>query len=237
LNLELHQLRRGGIQHAIECRSNNKSRQNMLNCLDFMQDHALNNLLAPTGGIITHAQAVQAGINPHALTQAIHDGHLERIQRGVYRSTQTDIQPFETMLEVQLRIPYAIISHSSALAFHQLTTFIPKTIEISVPRNKYPPRLEYPRTKAHYLPNNLYQHGQEHHNQNGHTLNVYSAERTLADLLHQHKRHNDTLFTEGMKHYLQRNKPNIPALLEAARIRRIEPTMRDLLQVIPNAHT
>lgn len=197
-----------------------------------MERRALEQLSTQSSGFITYAQVIAAGLDPHALRAGVDAGWLERVQRGVYRLSNAGIQPFEAMLELQLRLPYAVISGSSALAVHGLTTFMPKIIEVSVPRNKHPPRLEYPRMTVSYLASAAYLHGQQTMDLGGASLTVYTMERTLADLLRESKRAGSTLFAEGFKAYLQRGPPKVRALLEAARVRRLEPAMRDLLEMI-----
>ena len=80
------------------------------------------------GGYLTRRQVDEAGLEPKLLSYLVAKGEAERVQRGVYRWTDAPLQTHEDLLEVSLRIPYGIICLASALAFHGLTTFIPKTI-------------------------------------------------------------------------------------------------------------
>lgn len=185
-------------------------------------------LLETHGGIFTVQQATQHGVSRQTLVRATKSRTLERVQRGVYRQIDAPIQAFETLLEVQLRIPFAVICQKSALAFHDLTTFIPKIVEISVPRERKIPKLEYPKVKVYFENNNIFQFGIEVHELRGQSLRVYSPEKTLMDLL---RRKQETLFVEGMKRYLLRPNRNLLTLLEAARVCRLEARIMDLLRV------
>jgi predicted transcriptional regulator of viral defense system len=202
----------------------------MLNCRYFVTDLSpnLEHLLETHGGILTVQQATKHGINRQVLVRAARAGTLERVQRGVYRQANAPIQAFESLLEVQLRIPFAVICQKSALAFHDLTTFIPKMVEISVPRHKKIPTLEYPKIKVYFENNAIFEFGIEVHGLRGQSLRVYSPEKTLMDLL---RRKQEVLFVEGMKRYLLRPNRNLLALLEAARVCRLESRVLDLLRV------
>ncbi len=189
---------------------------------------SLEHLLETHGGILTVRQASQNGINRQTLVRATQAGTLERVQRGVYRQADAPIEPFESLLEVQLRIPIAVICQKSALAFHDLTTFIPKIVEMSVPRDRKVPALEYPKTKVYFENKTIFEFGIEVHEIRGQSLRVYSPEKTLMDLL---RRKQDILFVEGMKRYLLRPNRNLIALLEAARVCRLEARVLDLLRV------
>ena len=102
-----------------------------------MED-TLNHLLSQSSGLITHKQATALGIDAHLLGRWVREGRLERVQRGVYRQVNAPPSGFEDLVEVQLRIPYAVVCLRSALSFHQLTTFIPKAVEIAVPQKARP---------------------------------------------------------------------------------------------------
>jgi predicted transcriptional regulator of viral defense system len=202
----------------------------MLKCSYFVTHlpPLLEHLLETYEGILTVRQATQHGINRQTLVRATKSGMLERVQRGVYRQADAPIEPFESLLEVQLRIPIAVICQKSALAFHDLTTFIPKIVEISVPRDKKIPALEYPKTKVYFENKTIFEFGIEVHTLRGQTLRIYSPEKTLMDLL---RRKQEALFAEGMKRYLLRPNRNLPTLLEAARVCRLEARVMDLLRV------
>lgn len=188
----------------------------------------LKNLAIHYGGILTIQQVETHGFNRQALVRASQAGWFERVQRGVYRLTDAPIQPFEAELEVQLRIPIAVIALGNALAFHGLTTFIPKVVEISLQHGNKAPKLEYPKVIVYYDPPVIHRHGIQTHVLHGQALQVYSPEKTLMDLL---RRKQDILFAEGMKRYLLNPKPDFPALVAAARVCKVEPQIINLLRV------
>ncbi|MFZ5990194.1 MAG: type IV toxin-antitoxin system AbiEi family antitoxin domain-containing protein [Deinococcota bacterium] len=185
-------------------------------------------------GYLTRKQVEAAGLKPHLLTQAVRAGQIERIQPGVYRQLEAPLQNHEDVLEVQLRIPYAVLCLGSALAFHGLTTYLPKWVEIAVPQKSRPPALNYPAIQVHYFSDRTYRYGLEQHDHFGHTLKVYSPEKTLVDLFRFRGQLGQELFAEGLKNYLNRRqpRPSIPKLLEAARVARVEGRLRSLLEVV-----
>jgi hypothetical protein len=135
---------------------------------------------------------------------------------------------------VQLRIPYAVACLATALAFHGLTTFIPKSIQVAVPRERKPPKLSYPPLEVFYFSPAQYEYGLEHHPLGKHQLKVYSPEKTLADLLRYRNQLGEDLFIEGLRNYLKRRnpRPDLSKLLQAAKICRVEKQLRPLLEVL-----
>jgi predicted transcriptional regulator of viral defense system len=191
----------------------------------------LETLFRRHGGYVTRRQVDEAGLEPHVLTTSVESGQSERVQRGVYRLLDAPLQNHEDLLEVSLRIPYGVVCLSSALAFHGLTTFIPKKIHLAVPQKRKPPRLEYPPLVIHYFSDSTYSYGIERYEVKGHSFQVYSIEKTLVDLFRLKEQ---TLFAEGLKNYLARRKPkaDLRELLKAARVHRVEKRLRPLLEVM-----
>jgi predicted transcriptional regulator of viral defense system len=198
------------------------------------EDKRLTTLFQKQGGLVTRKQVEKAGISPYLLTRWVRHSKAERLQRGVYRLVDAPLQSHESLIEVQLRIPYSVICLGSALAFHGLTMFIPKTVQIAVPRKRKPPKLEYPPLEVFYFADKFYNYGLESHTKAKHKLLVYSSEKTLCDLLRYKKQLGADLFNEGLKNYLSRKKPrpDVTKLLEAARICGVETKLRPLLEVL-----
>lgn len=198
------------------------------------ENRQLSKLFRQHGGMLTRQQVEAAGITPYLLTRWLRQGQVERLQRGVYRAVDSTMQPYEGLLELQLRIPYGVFCLGSALSFHNLTTFIPKRIQLAIPRKRKPPKLEYPPNEVFYFSEAQYHFGLERHTFQRHTLQVYCPEKTLADLLRYRHQLGQELFNEGLQNYLRRKKPrpDIQKLLEAAKVCRVEAVLRPLLEVM-----
>lgn len=191
----------------------------------------LETLFKRHGGYVTRRQVDEAGLEPHVLSHSVETGQSERVQRGVYRLSNAPLQNYEDLLEVSLRIPYGVVCLSSALAFHGLTTFIPKKIHLAVPQKRKPPKLKYPPLVIHYFSDSTYHYGVETYKVKTHEFKVYSIEKTLVDLLRLKEQ---ALFAEGIKNYLARRKPkpDLRELLKAARVGRVEKRLRPLLEIL-----
>ena len=185
-------------------------------------------------GLVTRHQVVEAGLHPRVLGQWAEAGQAERVQRGVYRATENAGFTHDGLVEVQLRMPYAVICLASALDFHRLTTFIPKHVYLAIPRNRADPKLEYPPTWVFYYPAAIYTYGVEEHPTPAGNLRVYSLEKTLADLLRYESKLGIDFFYEGLKTHLckTKNRPNVAGLLEAAKICGVYPKMLETLQLL-----
>lgn len=194
--------------------------------------HRLETLFLEHGGLLRVGQLKAAGIDPHVLLDWLERGRAERLSRGVYQSLEMLPHSYGELLEVQLRIPYALPCLLSALAFHGLTTIQPPRLYFAVPRNRTFPSLEAPPLERFYFPEQMYGYGQQVNTLEGHSLTLYSPEKTLADLLKYAPRLGREPFIEGLKTYLKRPQPRLEALLEAARVCRVEGKMREALELL-----
>ncbi len=91
-------------------------------------------------GLFTARQAADEGVSYPALSMLARRGRLERPARGVYRfpiwPTDDREQYFLGLLWLQANrtLPWAVISHESALELYGLTNLNPAVIHVSVPR-------------------------------------------------------------------------------------------------------
>ncbi|WP_299426563.1 type IV toxin-antitoxin system AbiEi family antitoxin domain-containing protein [uncultured Meiothermus sp.] len=198
--------------------------------LHISPDVKLEQLFREHQGFLKRGQAIKAGIDPHRLSRWVEEGRAERVQRGIYRLTDAEPLPHETLLEVSLRVPSGVVCLRSALAFHRLGSVSPPVIDLAIPHKGRAPAIDYPPVKLYYFSETVYRYGIEAHEVGPGQVKVYTAEKTLADLLYyRHKLGND-LFIEGLQAYLRRPYPKVSMLMEAARVRRVQKLMHTYLE-------
>jgi predicted transcriptional regulator of viral defense system len=97
-----------------------------------------------------------SGFQTRDIRKLVADGRLEKVTPGLYRLA--DISPGETtgLVEICLAMPKSIICLTSALAFHELTTFMPTSISFAIPIPDKPVKLSYPPNKPFYFSENQY---------------------------------------------------------------------------------
>ena len=192
-------------------------------------DHELEQLFLKHQGLLRRKQVAQAGLDLHLLSRWVEGGRAERVQRGIYRLVEAEPFTHETLLEVALRVPSGVICLRSALAFHQLGTGSPAAVDLAIPNKGRTPRFDYPPVRFFYFSNTVYHYGVEQHKVGSGEVKVYSPEKTLADLLFYRNKLGKDIFIEGLQDYVKR-RPDLAKLLEAARVRRVEPLMRTYLE-------
>lgn len=97
-----------------------------------MDVQAIVDLAESSGGLVTTAQVVGAGIPRARISDMVKAGELERVQRGVYRLVDVWEDEF---LAAQLRFPRGILSDKTALYLHGYTDRAPFQLTMTFPRS------------------------------------------------------------------------------------------------------
>ena len=100
----------------------------------------LDEFLRRHDGVITLAQAQQAGLSRHAVNRRVRSGHWRRCSSGVFFA---DDRPFTDESRVRAAVwgygPEATASGLAAAWWHGLTKFSPQVVEVTVPKNSHHP--------------------------------------------------------------------------------------------------
>ncbi len=107
-------------------------------CMGRNED-TLRNVAAEHEGLVTAAEAEEAGVPRALLVQLSHRGRLDRIAQGLYRFPNwptTRLQQYhEAVLwpRAHRDLEYSLISHDSALELYILTQLNPGVIHVTLP--------------------------------------------------------------------------------------------------------
>jgi len=188
------------------------------------------NIFRQHGGQLRMSEAMQYGISRYTLYKMRDNGVLEQISRGVYRLA--DLPPISNpdLITVSLRFPKAVVCLISALSYHNMTTQIPHEISIAVSRDTRTPSLDYPPVHAYKFSTEAFESGIEKHQIDGVTVQIYSAEKTLADCFKYRNKLGMDIVLEALKLYRTQKKINMNELLKYARVCRIEKLIRPYLE-------
>ena len=184
------------------------------------------------GQFIRTAQALKVGIHPRTLYQLRDRGTLEQISRGVYRLAEQAPVSDPDLFTVATRIPQGVICLVSALAIHGMTTQIPRTVEIALPRGTESPRLDYPPITLHRFSTASFEAGIEINFVDGISMRVYSPEKTIADCCKFRHQIGMDVFLEALELYKARKRANFASILDYAQICRVGTVIKPYLEVM-----
>lgn len=184
------------------------------------------------GGVLRMANALKLGVHRVTLYRMLEDGLLHAMSRGLYRLCETAPLENPDLVAVAKRVPQAVICLVSALAFHDLTLEVPHVIDLAVPRNAEPPRLDYPPVRTFRFSAAAFSSGIEVHTINSASVRVYCREKTLADCFkYRNKIGMDTVL-EALRLYKEKHRFEAEVLLHYAEICRVAKVMRPYLEAL-----
>lgn len=183
-------------------------------------------------GVLRTSHALKLGIHPRILYRLRDAGRLVAVTRGVYRLAELPEPSHPDLLVVARRVPQAVICLISALSFHGLTTQIPHEVQIALPRRTRYPRLDHPPLRVFLLTGAAYTEGIETHAIEGIPLRVYGPAKTVVDCFKFRNKIGIDVAVEALRLARERKRVTPRALLQYARLCRVERVMRPYLEAL-----
>lgn len=180
------------------------------------------------------ADATRAGISRMTLYAMLEEGVLDRLSRGVYRLADLPGLSTPDLVAVNTRVPNGVVCLVSALAFHELTTQVPHAVHLAISRNAATPRIHQPPIAVYRFSGEAFTSGIETHNIDRTTIRVYGPEKSIADIFKYRNKIGMDVALEALRTWCERRRPKIEALLDHARICRVERVIRPYLEAIPS---
>jgi predicted transcriptional regulator of viral defense system len=189
--------------------------------------------LPPT---FTAAEAHHAGIHPRELYRWRDSGKTLELSRGVFRQADAPAPTYPDFLAVAWRAPRAIICLISAASAWDLTDELPSVVNIAVPRGTRPPRIIFPPVEVSRFAPETFDLGLTHlHAAPGEPVRIYSATRTVVDLMRRRHQIGEPLALGALRRYLTQPDADRSHLTELARALGVLGPLRYALDILEAA--
>jgi predicted transcriptional regulator of viral defense system len=172
------------------------------------------------------------GISPGTIARAVDDGVIVRIGRGLYQHADVAIDVDQTLAEVSKRIPKGVITLVSAIAFHELTDQMPRSVWIAIGTGDWSPVASYPPVRIVRFSEKYLRQGIEYHQIAGVGVPIYSIEKTLADAFRNSKLVDRSVAIEALRAALNRKKVSPASIADAAKAGGAWTVMRPYLEAL-----
>lgn len=163
-------------------------------------------------GIITRSEWVDKGLSLSSLYKIFHEGDLWQIAPGIFAEPGTLTRQEDIVQLLSAKHPHIVMSSLSALSYHGLTTQIPQSLYISVPRGSWQPRLAFCPIIVSTAKKEFMDFGVEVKKGTYGVFNVFNKERCLIDAFKNKNSIGIDVFLEALKEYKATTKVK-PALL------------------------
>jgi predicted transcriptional regulator of viral defense system len=187
-------------------------------------------IVAKNKGVITTKQLTDVGIHRQYLGNLVKQGKLEKVERGVYVSVNT----FEdTLFSLQSRFNKGIYSHSTALYLHGLTDRTPLKYTMTFPTSYNVTNVQENNVKTYRSSEKFYNIGLNTvQTNNGHTVRVYSIEKTLCDIVRGNSKVGKEEVVYAFKEYSKRKNKDLNVLYKYAKLLKVENKIRGYMEVL-----
>lgn len=191
-------------------------------------------IIRRNNGYATTADMVKEDINPYYINSLKKAGKIVGVKRGVYRANEEgfDFNFDVSIVDVAKIVPDGVLCLSSALAYHGLTTYMPRVYEVAIERDKKIVIPEYPPIKLVYFSKNTFETGIETKYIGGHPFRVYDLEKTVIDCLRYRGKIGKDIVKETLENYFDRNDRKLDVLLKYAKICRVQKILNTYMEVL-----
>ena len=182
--------------------------------------------------VFTYSDAVAAGLFAERLYRYPDEGHLEQLGHGLYRRANA-ASADHNLIEIARLVPEGTLCLITTLARHGLPDVIPDRIDVAIPRGRRIPALQSP-ANIHVFAKGTFDLGRGVIRVgDGLTLGLYSAERSLVDMVRLRHREGAEITWEALRRWLRRKGARPAALIEIARsFRGAESVGRHALEMV-----
>lgn len=196
------------------------------------RQEAAKSIFRQAGGMLRTGQALKAGIHPRDLYSLRDAGELEVISRGVFRLASLPPMDEPDLVTVGTRVPRAVIATISALHFHGLTTEIPHTVTIALPKGSKRPQLDWPPLTVYWFSGVMYSVGIETHQRDGVKIRIYSPVKSVVDCLRLRNRLGIDVAIEALRTGLDERQFTPGELMGMAKRCRVAGVVRPYLEAM-----
>ncbi len=186
-------------------------------------------IMEKSGGVMTTQELIATGWSKYHIKKMVEKGLIERIKRGLYRTSEVYTEEYFEILKV---VPRGVICLFSSAMLHELTTFIPREYQISIPKNKRILLPRYPPIKLYYWHHHQYSLGIEKVRKNGRWIDVYDKEKTVCDFVKFRNKVGIDSMKEVLKTYLSMRRRNISKLIQYSKKLKIYSIIDKYLEVL-----
>jgi predicted transcriptional regulator of viral defense system len=160
------------------------------------------------------------------------EGLILELDRGLYRIADAEEAEHPDLAVVSAKAPTAAVCLISALAYHEITTQIPSSVHLAVPRGGYKRiKLSIPVT-VYQFDAKSFNEGLESRRVGGMPLKIYSTARSVVDCFKFRNKIGLDVALEALRLARKRKRVQNRELLHYARLLRVEKPMSRYLQAI-----
>ncbi len=132
-------------------------------------------------GLATYSDIIHTGFNKSDLKVLLHLKQIQKIDRALYKLTMSTSLSNPDLIMVSMKSPKGVICLLSALAFHEVTSEIPRLIDLAIPQGNHANKINYPPVHYYHFSKETWNAGIVEQEIDGYKVKVYNVAKTVAD--------------------------------------------------------
>lgn len=192
------------------------------------------NVFKQQDGVLRMSEALDKGIYRRTLYHMLEEGYITKLERGVYKLVGKGPLSNPDLAIVATKIPKARVCLISALDFHDMTTEIPHSVHIALPRTSRDPKLDYPPLTVYRFSGKSLTEGVKEHNIDGIEVQVYNPAKTIADCFKFRNKIGQDIAIEALERGIREGKASYKEIIHYADICRVKTVIKPYLESIAN---
>lgn len=183
-------------------------------------------------GVVRSRDLEATGISRTQIRRLVDRGLLQRVGRGLYRSSRAPLKETGDLAGVAQVAPAGVVCLLSALRFHRLTTQNPFEVWLAIDRKAWRPRTTHPPLRLVYMSGGAFRQGVEEHDVDGTRLRVFNAAKTVADCFKFRNKIGTDVAVEALREYRRVHPKRLEDIWRFAEIDRVTRVMRPYLEAV-----
>ncbi|WP_111735857.1 type IV toxin-antitoxin system AbiEi family antitoxin domain-containing protein [Roseovarius amoyensis] len=182
-------------------------------------------------GIVRLSEFKAAGITAAAIGRMRDDGEVIRLARGLYQLPDAPLDANHSLAEAAKRVPKGVICLTSALAFHELTDQLPRSVWMAIGKNDWSPQDE-PALRIVRFTDALLAEDVETTSIEGVSVKVFGVAKTIADCFRHRRSVGQSVALEGLQEALRQRKATPAEIARSAGTGGVSTIVRPYLEAL-----
>lgn len=178
--------------------------------------------LSAHDGFARTKDLLAAGVHRRDIKRIRDEGRIVSVKRGLYRRADIPLISHQGFIDLAHAVPEGVICLLSALSYHELTTFNPSVISMSLRRGSRKPIIKYPPVDFYHFSEEQFEAGIDEVTIGGHKVRIYCREKTVCDCFRYRNKLGLDVAKEGLTEYLKRKDRDLEKLMKYAEVCRIK---------------
>ena len=183
-------------------------------------------------GIVRLSEFKAAGITAATIGRMLDDGEVVRLARGMYQLPDAPLDANHSLAEAAKRVPKGVVCLVSALAYHELTDQLPRSVWMAIGANDWTPKDGNPPLKTVRFTEALLKDDVMDVSIEGVPVKIFGVAKTIADCFRHRRTVGQSVALEGLQEAIRQRKATTSEIAQHAERGGVATVIRPYLEAL-----